>query len=225
MSRRRRSYFASSRIFDVQIITAPRFERCIVHRPLAKEHANNFRQRPSKLTIPMNAPTSSPSAAPSRHCLVRRIVSGGQTGADRAALDWAIAHGVEHGGFCPRGRLAEDGPIPSRYTLVELATDSLPARTERNVVESDATLLLTMGPVLAGGSKLTAELAAGHGQPCLHAWAVAPRELTISAIRAFLADHKVAVLNVAGPRSSEEPEVEKFVGVVLSATLWVGPPA
>ena len=81
--------------------------------------------------------------------LILKIISGGQAGADRAALDLAIESGLEHGGWCPRGRKAEDGPIPARYRLAETESANYRARTVRNVV-SDATLILNMGE-LAGG--------------------------------------------------------------------------
>jgi hypothetical protein len=84
---------------------------------------------------------------------ILRIISGGQTGADRAGLDWAIAHGIPHGGYCPKGRLAEDGPIAAQYALSELGSKSYPVPTERNVMESDGTVIFTMKPGLSGGSK------------------------------------------------------------------------
>jgi Circularly permutated YpsA SLOG family len=73
--------------------------------------------------------------------MLRKIISGGQSGADRAGLDLAIAIGLEHGGFVPRGRKAEDGRIADRYNLVELSTSSYPARTRRNIEESDGTVI------------------------------------------------------------------------------------
>jgi hypothetical protein len=85
---------------------------------------------------------------------VRRIVSGGQTGADRAALDWAIDNGIEHGGYCPSGRLAEDGPVLARYLLTELTGAGYRQRTRRNVEAGDATLVLNLG-ALDGGTYQT----------------------------------------------------------------------
>src|SRR5687768_13883443 len=96
------------------------------------------------------------------------IISGGQTGADRAALDWAIRHKIPHSGYCPKGRLAEDGVIPMCYDLVELSTKSYPLRTEKNVLDSGGTVIFTVSRTLSGGSKLTAELARKHGKPSLH---------------------------------------------------------
>ena len=163
--------------------------------------------------------TDSVSAIPSMQCLVQRIISGGQTGADRAALDWALHHGVAHGGYCPKGRLAEDGPIAEHYGLQETDSDAYPVRTERNVLESDATVIFTIAPELRAGAKLTSELAEKHGKPWLHVWPLARRDLSIVAVRAFVADHGVASLNVAGSRASQEPSVGAFVHEVLTRAL------
>ncbi len=75
-----------------------------------------------------------------------RVISGGQTGVDRAALDAAMKLGIEVGGFCPKGRRAEDGPIDEQYPLTETASRAYPVRTEKNVAASDGTLILTGGP-------------------------------------------------------------------------------
>jgi hypothetical protein len=99
---------------------------------------------------------------------VPKIVSGGQTGADRAALDWALAHGVEGGGWCPKGRKAEDGPIDPKYPLKETPSSAYLQRTEWNVRDSDATVLFSIDPTLTGGSKKTVEFARKHNKPWLH---------------------------------------------------------
>src|ERR1700716_2062732 len=95
--------------------------------------------------------------------MLRKIISGGQTGADRAGLDFAIETGLEHGGYVPRGRKAEDGRIDERYNLVQLSTSSYPARTRRNIEESDG-----LQRLLGGGTKLTWEHANKLGKPVLH---------------------------------------------------------
>lgn len=145
-----------------------------------------------------------------------RIVAGGQTGADRAALDWALARGVPCGGWCPKGRRAEDGAIAPRYPLTETPAEDYAQRTEWNVRDSDATVIVSLAPSLTGGSRLTRELAAKHGRPCLHLHPVldAPRLLA-----AFVREHRVRVLNVAGPRSSNEPGVYGYVQEVLEAAF------
>lgn len=150
---------------------------------------------------------------------VRRIVSGGQTGADRGGLDAAIELGLAHGGWCPRGRRAEDGAIPDCYALQETDDDTYESRTERNVIESDATVLLTYGAP-SGGSALTAELARRHRRPLLALDLAAVDEPAAAArLRAWLAEHAVDTLNVAGSRASKSPELAAAVRRVLCAAL------
>ncbi len=96
----------------------------------------------------------------------RRIISGGQTGVDRAALDAALSLGIEHGGWCPRGRRAEDGRIASRYRLRETQSSRYHVRTRANVLDADGTLILTRGP-LTGGTGLTQRVAFEQARPCL----------------------------------------------------------
>ena len=152
-----------------------------------------------------------------------RIVSGGQTGADRAALDWAIARGVPHGGWCPAGRRAEDGTIPSRYRLTDTPSDSYMQRTEWNVRDSDGTVILSLAETLTGGSRRTAELAEQHGRPWLHlARETHRRHDAAERLRRFVTEHEIRVLNVAGPRASTEPAVGEFVQTVLDLAF---PPA
>jgi hypothetical protein len=135
---------------------------------------------------------------------IERIVSGGQTGVDRAALDAAIALGIPHGGWCPRGRLAEDGAIPTRYRLDETESDDYPVRTERNVIDSDGTLILYRGR-LWGGTDLTRRLAMKHAKPLLLVDLLEP--IAPKTFRQWLQTHAVRVLNVAGPRESSCPGV------------------
>ena len=148
------------------------------------------------------------------------IVSGGQTGTDRAALDWAIARGVPHGGWCPSGRVAEDGPIPEHYRLRETPGANYAQRTEWNVRDSDATLIVSIDAELAGGSLLTQKVARGSGKPHLH---VARGHCRAEVVRAFLQRHRVRILNVAGPRASKEPEVYAYTLALLDAVFTGGP--
>ena len=96
---------------------------------------------------------------------VPKIVSGGQTGADRVAVDWALPHHVECGGWCPKGRKAQDGPIDPKYPLKETPSVAYIQRTEWNVRDSDATVLFSIEPTLSGGSKKTIAFARKHKNP------------------------------------------------------------
>jgi len=134
-----------------------------------------------------------------------RIISGGQTGVDRGALDAAIEAGIPHGGWCPLGRLAENGRIPDCYRLTETDSPEYPVRTERNVIESDATLILCRGAP-SGGTELTQRLAVRHGRRCLVV--DLERDPSPEMVRRWLAEQAVEVLNVAGPRESQSRGIE-----------------
>src|SRR5262245_10218216 len=144
-----------------------------------------------------------------------KIVSGGQTGVDRAALDFAIEHGIEHGGWCPLGHQAEDGTIPARYQLKETESGSYSERTERNVLESDGTLIIASELPLIEGTLFTQECAHKHGRPCLVLHESEGLETASLAAATFLKQHRIRVLNVAGPRESQAPGLGKFVRQVL----------
>jgi hypothetical protein len=145
-----------------------------------------------------------------------RIVSGGQSGADRSALDWALAHGVPCGGWCPHGRRAEDGPLHPRYPLAETPSADYHQRTDWNVRDSDATVIFSLSERLSGGSRVTRERALFRRKPCLH---LHPGTDAAAALRAFLDAHRPQVLNIAGPRASKEPRVGAFVRKVLDQVL------
>ena len=124
---------------------------------------------------------------------------------DRAALDWALAHNLECGGWCPKGRQAEDGTIDAKYPLKETPSASYIQRTEWNVRDSDVTVVFSIESTLTGGSKKTVEFARQHNKPCLHLCAA---DINIAeSLKAFVEEHSVKVLNVAGPRASNEPGV------------------
>ena len=144
-----------------------------------------------------------------------RIVSGGQAGADRAGLDWALQNGVDHGGWCPKGRRSEDGPIPPEYLLSETPLAGYLQRTEWNVRDSDATVIFTLTDALDGGSKKTAEFAEKRGRPCLHFRPGVHSKF----LAQFLARHLVSTLNVAGKRESAAPGIHRFVCQALEQAL------
>jgi putative molybdenum carrier protein len=137
------------------------------------------------------------------------IVYGGQTGADRAALDWALSHNLACGGWCLKGRKAEDGTIGPKYPLKESLSASYLQRTEWNVRDSDAIVLFSIAPSLSGGSRKTVEFTRKHNKPCLHLHA--RLQDAAQRLHAFLEDNVVETLNVAGPRASKEPNVAQFV--------------
>ena len=144
------------------------------------------------------------------------IVSGAQTGVDRAALDIAMELGLPIGGWVPKGRVAEDGRVPDHYVnLRETDTPEYPRRTFLNVRDSDATLILSHGP-LTGGSLFTMETAAKLGRPSLHVDLTGKSdEDAASAIRAWLERVKPRTLNVAGPRASGDATIGPRATAVL----------
>ena len=147
--------------------------------------------------------------------MLSRIVSGGQTGVDRAALDVALELALDCGGWCPQGRRAEDGLIPERYPLVETPWDGYPQRTEWNVRDSDGTLVFSIATMLTGGSKKTVDLARKHRKPVLHLSRNGGELSPEQELQRFLSEHHIRVLNVGGPRASKEPDVAGFVKEVL----------
>jgi hypothetical protein len=147
------------------------------------------------------------------------ILSGGQTGVDRAALDVALERGLPCGGWCPAGRWAEDGPVPARYPLRETLSADPAERTEWNVRDADATLVVA-GEDGSAGTALTGEVARRLGRPV---WRVAEGAVPDpAAFRGWLDRHRVRVLNVAGPRESESPGVGERTRVLLRALLPPG---
>ena len=152
---------------------------------------------------------------------LEKIISGGQTGADRAALDVACVLGLDVGGWCPQGRRAEAGRIPDRYPLAETPEPDYETRSRRNVEDTDGTLILNLGR-LEGGTALTADHARQVGKPCL---VVALEEgIEPAAFRDWLEEHRIAVLDVAGPRESKRPGVHaaavRYLEKVLRAAAY-----
>jgi hypothetical protein len=132
-----------------------------------------------------------------------KIISGGQTGVDRAALDVALRHGIESGGWCPTGRLDEFGTIPDRYPIQELESGGFTERTLQNVKDSDGTVIIYPGK-LTGGTEQTVRFCIEQQRPHLlvDAFGVSGEDAA-NLIGEFVRKNKIAILNVAGPRQSE----------------------
>ena len=146
-----------------------------------------------------------------------KIVSGGQAGADRAALDAALENGLKIGGFVPAGRWAEDGPISSKYKgLTETASTDPSERTGLNVIASDATLIFSHGK-LSGGSLLTWKVARTERRPCLHIDLDRNSDdAAVEKILLWLRTTDIRTLNIAGPRASKDPDIYAGVKSVLA---------
>lgn len=165
-------------------------------------------------TITDRRAISGAKPTPPRDCYgITRIVSGAQTGVDRAALDAARQLGLAHGGWVPAGRLAEDGVIPIEYQMRECLGGNA-ERTALNVRDSDATLLISHGPDthFSCGTKLTKRLVAKQKKGSIHARLPMGRielidERTYEQLRAWIARCRIKTLNVAGPRESKEPGI------------------
>jgi hypothetical protein len=151
--------------------------------------------------------------------MIKKIISGGQTGADRAALDFAIKHKIPHGGWVPKGRIAEDGPLPKKYRLTEMPTDSYQKRTELNVIGSDGTLIFSHGK-LTGGSAYTRTMAKRHNKPHLHIDLNETDIFQASLLMLeWIDEQEIKTINVAGPRESKDPKIYERVTDVLDSTL------
>jgi hypothetical protein len=148
-----------------------------------------------------------------------RIVSGGQTGVDRAALDAALEHGAAAGGWCPLGRKAEDGVIPGRYPLQELPRAGYRQRTKRNVIDSDATLIIYFDTP-TGGTEQTLLFCLQQKKPylLLDGEEIAPQRAALRIIR-FVQERQVRILNVAGPRASGDARAYPYAREVVARYL------
>ena len=153
-----------------------------------------------------------------------RVVSGGQTGVDRGALDAALRLGVPCGGWCPAGRLAEDGVIPACYPVTELAGAGYGERTRKNVEDSDGTLIVTFGHA-SGGTAYTIEVCEKLGRPHLIVDAASGTlEEAVDRVVRFVREEGIGQLNVAGPRASGEPRAHEYAyGLMRDVCLRCGP--
>lgn len=145
--------------------------------------------------------------------LVNKIISGGQTGVDRAALDVATELGIPIGGWCPKGRRAEDGPISAKYPLKETPHEDDAQRTEWNVRDSDGTLIIS--PVsITGGTALTRDYTRKYGRPCLLIRLKGTKN-DATRFKQWVQKNKIATLNVAGPRETDPPKIYPKARMIL----------
>ena len=153
--------------------------------------------------------------------MIEKIISGGQTGADRAALDVAIKLGIPHGGWIPKGRITEEGPLPERYRMQEMPTESDSDRTEKNVSDSDGTLIICRGQP-TGGSDYTREMALKHKKQLLHVDLNQTSSFdAASLISSWIKLYQIKTLNVAGPSASKDPNVYVDVFRILEWTFKI----
>lgn len=152
--------------------------------------------------------------------MISKIISGGQTGVDRAGLDTAIELGIPHGGCCPRGRRAEDGPIAAHYQLIEADSPDYAVRTEINVDHSDGTLILYR-QILKGGTGRTVELCRLKGKPLF--LVDIDQSINRQTFDEWLTQNKIRTLNIAGPRESQVPGIylraKRFLMELFSTDL------
>ncbi len=144
------------------------------------------------------------------------IISGGQTGADRAALDFAITHNIKHAGYCPKGRWAEDGVIDAKYNLEALPSTNLDDRTKKDIEISDGTLIFVPKEI-KDGTRLTIDYAKTQNKPCL--LIDLSKEADTKKIRAWVLKNKIKTLNIAGPRASNYEGVYDYVYKTLAETF------
>ena len=155
--------------------------------------------------------------------MIKKLISGGQTGADIAALDVALRFDFPHGGWCPKGRKSLEGPIPARYNLLETPSDGYLQRTEWNVRDSDGTVVFTMAADVTGGSLRTIGFAKKHKKPCLHisqrpgVLGYADRSVLL---QEFVCEHGILRLNIAGSRESKEPGIHQWVMQVIEGAFF-----
>jgi hypothetical protein len=154
--------------------------------------------------------------------IVQKVMTGGQTGVDRAALDVALTLGIACGGWCPKGRRAEDGPIPDRYPLQETPDANVAQRTGWNARDSDGTLVITEGPATAGTAS-TIDLTVVFRKPCLVVdvsdSSDPASERSVAEIVAWIIENDIHTLNVAGPRESTAPGIYQRAASLLSLML------
>lgn len=153
--------------------------------------------------------------------MIKKIISGGQTGADRAALDVAIRQGIPHGGWILKGRITEKGPLPERYRLQEMPTDSHRARAEQNVIDSDGTLIVARGR-LTGETDYTRQMTLKHKKQLL---GIDLEQTNLydaaSLVASWIKMRRIEILNVAGPGASKDRQIYRDVIMILERAIKI----
>jgi hypothetical protein len=154
--------------------------------------------------------------------MIKKIISGGQIGADQSALDVAIKYGIPHGGWIQKGRRTQSGILPPKYHLKEMSTASFKDRIEQNVIDSHGSVIITHG-TLTGGADYCRKMAQKHGRPCLHIDLNTISEFTAaSRLNAWIKENDIKVLNVNGSRTSEDSSIYKDTMDIIESAVLLG---
>ncbi|MDH4206661.1 MAG: putative molybdenum carrier protein [Desulfobacteraceae bacterium] len=154
--------------------------------------------------------------------MIKKIISGGQIGADQGALDVAIKYGIPHGGWIQKGRKTQSGILPSKYHLKEMSTPSFKDRIEQNVIDSHGSVVISHG-TLTGGADYCLKMAQKHGRPCLHIDLNTLSEFTAaSRLNAWIKENDIEVLNVNGSRTSEDSNIYKDTMDIIEGAVLLG---
>lgn len=153
--------------------------------------------------------------------MVKKIISGGQIGVDQAALDVAIKLAISHGGWIQKGRKTQSGTLPDKYKLQEMPTASYIKRIEQNVINSDGTLIISHGR-LTGGSDHSRKMVLKHKRQLLHIDLLQIEALQAAKlIDSWISLHQIKILNVTGPRASEDPKIYKATMDILESAYYL----
>jgi hypothetical protein len=151
--------------------------------------------------------------------MLKKIISGGQVGADQAALDAAIKCNFPHGGWIQNGCKTQNGILPEKYHLMEMSVSGYKERIEQNVIKSDGTVIISRG-VLSGGAGYSAKMARKHNRPYLHI-DLSNTTVSISSaeINTWIIENAIEILNVTGSRTSEDGDVYKDTAHIVENTI------
>jgi len=154
--------------------------------------------------------------------MIKKIISGGQVGADQAAIDAAIKYNFPHGGWIQKGRKTQSGILPDKYELKEMPIAGFEDRIEQNVIDSDGTVIISHGE-LTGGADYSQKMAKKHNRPCLHIdLNVTPAFMASSEINTWIIENEIEVMNVTGSRTSEDAKIYKETMYIVEGTILLG---